>query len=122
MPMTCTGGRARWRKPYATARFTMAATLFQSNPYCRAVPFQLSSRAKIATAFDSAEVTHAVHLPTPLPAHPTTQQPAPESVDVDHHILLGLLHFRHGMGLQSQLLSDKSLYQHLDPLLSGLSL
>jgi hypothetical protein len=33
MPMTCTGGRARCRKPYATARFTMLATLFQFNPY-----------------------------------------------------------------------------------------
>src|ERR1017187_3431716 len=59
MPMTWTAGRARCGKPYFTARFTMVATLFQFNPYWRAVPCQLNSRASVATAFDSAVVTRA---------------------------------------------------------------
>src|ERR1039457_5566438 len=59
MPMTWTAGRARCCKPYFTARFTMVATLFQFNPYWRAVPCQLNSRASVATAFDSAVVTRA---------------------------------------------------------------
>ena len=59
MPMTCTGGRARCRRPYSTARFTIVATLFQFNPYSRAVPCQLNSRASIATALASAVVTRA---------------------------------------------------------------
>src|SRR5215510_7102187 len=37
MPMTGTDGRARWRRPYSTARFTIVATLFQFSPYWRAV-------------------------------------------------------------------------------------
>src|ERR1039457_3873839 len=59
MPMTWTAARARCGKPYFTARFTMVATLFQFNPYWRAVPCQLNSRASVATAFDSAVVTRA---------------------------------------------------------------
>src|ERR1017187_7371802 len=42
MPMTCTGGRARFFNPYCTARFTMLATLFQFKPYWRAVPWRES--------------------------------------------------------------------------------
>jgi hypothetical protein len=34
---------------------------------------------------------------------------------VDDHEAIGLLHFRHGMRLQSQLLSKKRFDQHLDP-------
>ena len=59
MPITCTGGRLRFFNPYCTVRFTMVATLFQFNPYWRAVPCQLNSRASLATAFDSAVVTRA---------------------------------------------------------------
>jgi hypothetical protein len=78
MPMTLTGGRARWRKPYATARFTMVATLFQFNPYWRAVPCQLNSRASLATAFDSAVVTRAQGSAHGKVLHP---QPTPGAFD-----------------------------------------
>jgi hypothetical protein len=53
MPMTRTGGRWRFCRPYCTARLTMLATLFQFSANCFAVPFQLSSRASVATAWDS---------------------------------------------------------------------
>src|SRR5262249_57112159 len=33
-------------------------------------------------------LAHAVHLPAPLPADPATQEPTPQPVDVDDHILL----------------------------------
>ena len=59
MPITCTGGRARYFNPYRTARFTIVATLFQFSPYARAVPCQLNSRASTATALASAVVTRA---------------------------------------------------------------
>src|ERR1035438_1038754 len=59
IPMTWTGGRDRFFNPYCTARFTIVATLFQFSPYWRAVPCQLNSRARLATALDRAEVTRA---------------------------------------------------------------
>src|SRR5206468_2721125 len=58
-PITCTAGRARFFKPYCTARLTIVATLFQFSPYWRAVPCQLNSRASLATAFASDVVTRA---------------------------------------------------------------
>ena len=45
---------------------------------------------------------------------PQRSKTAPQPVDVDDHVLLGLLHLRHGMGFQSQLLSDKCFDEHLD--------
>jgi hypothetical protein len=57
-----------------------------------------------------------VHLSTALPADPASQQSTPQSFDVDDHESIGLLHFRHGMRLQSQLLSEKCFYEHLNPL------
>src|SRR5882724_2820789 len=59
MPITCTAGRARFFKPYCTARWTMVATLFQFSPYWRAVPCQLNSCASVATPFASDVVTRA---------------------------------------------------------------
>jgi hypothetical protein len=45
MPIAWDGGRARCGSPYATARFTIVATLFQFSLYWRAPPpTQLSSR------------------------------------------------------------------------------
>src|ERR1019366_4171436 len=58
---------------------------------------------------------HAVHLAASLPAEPTTQESAPQAIDVDDHESLGLLHLRHGMGLQPQLLSQKRFDEHRDP-------
>ena len=40
----------------------------------------------------------------------------PQLVDVNDQVFLCLLHFRHGMRLQSQLLSEKRFDEHLDPL------
>jgi hypothetical protein len=59
-----------------------------------------------------------MHLPASLPEEPAAQQSTSQPVDVDDHILLGLLHFRHGMRLQSQLLSNERLDEHRDPFLS----
>jgi len=53
-------------------------------------------------------------LTASLPAESTTQQPSPQPVDVDGHVPIRLLHFRHGMRLQSQLLSDERFDEHLD--------
>jgi hypothetical protein len=60
-----------------------------------------------------------VHLPAALSADPATQQPTSQSVDVDDHVPLGLLHFRNRMRLQPQLLSQKRFDEHLDPLPFG---
>jgi hypothetical protein len=57
-----------------------------------------------------------VHLATSLPTDPASQQSTPQSVNVDDHEPIGRLHFRHGMSLQSQLLSEKRFDEHLDPL------
>jgi hypothetical protein len=57
-----------------------------------------------------------------MAANATAQQPLPEAVNVDNHPLLALLHLGHCMGFQSQLLSDKRLYEHLGPILSLLGL
>jgi hypothetical protein len=56
-----------------------------------------------------------VQLPTSLPANPAAQQSTPQPFDVDDHESIGLVHFRHRMLLQSQLLSEKPLDEHLDP-------
>jgi hypothetical protein len=56
-----------------------------------------------------------VHLPAALPADPATQQSPAKPVNVDDQILLCFLHFRHGMRLQSQLLSHERFDEHLDP-------
>jgi len=53
-----------------------------------------------------------------MAANATAQQPLPEAVNVDNHLLLALLHLGHSMGFQSQLFSDKRLYEHLEPILS----
>src|ERR1039457_4181913 len=60
-----------------------------------------------------------MHLPAPLPAESATQQPTSQPVDVDDHVILCILHLGHGMGLQSQLLSDERLDEHLNLFLSG---
>jgi hypothetical protein len=52
-------------------------------------------------------------------AESATQESTPQPVDVDDHALIGLLHFRYGMGLQAQLLSKKCFDEHLDPLPLG---
>jgi hypothetical protein len=44
MPMMRTGGRLRFRRPYWTARLTMAAMLFPFSANCLPVAFRLSSR------------------------------------------------------------------------------
>ena len=62
---------------------------------------------------------YTVHLPTALPADPTTQQPTSQSVDVDDHVPLGLLHSGNSMRFQPQLLSEKRFDEHLDPLPFG---
>src|ERR1039458_3730817 len=53
-------------------------------------------------------------------AHPATQHPTSQSVDVNNQVSLCLLHFRHRMGLQSQLLSHERFDKHLDPAPFGL--
>src|SRR5271157_3694730 len=55
-----------------------------------------------------------MHPPASLSAETATQQPTSQPVDMDDHIPLGFLRLRHGMRLQSQLLSDKRLDEHLD--------
>ncbi len=40
----------------------------------------------------------------------------PQSVDVDDQVPLGLLYFRNGVRLQSQLLSDERFNEHFGPL------
>jgi hypothetical protein len=54
-----------------------------------------------------------------MSADPTTQQPTSQSVDVDDHVPLGLLHSRNLMRFQPQLLSEKRFHEHLDPLPFG---
>jgi hypothetical protein len=54
-----------------------------------------------------------MRLPAPLLAYPATQQPRPQPVDVNDHLLPGLFHFRYSVSFQSQLFSDKRLDEHL---------
>jgi hypothetical protein len=56
-----------------------------------------------------------VHLAAPLPAESPTQKPAAQAVDVDDHESLGFLHLCYGMGLPTQLLSQKRFDEHLHP-------
>ena len=67
----------------------------------------------------------AVHLSTALSADPTTQQPMSQSVDAADLLVARsklLLHFRNSMRFQPQLLSENGVDEHLDPLLSGLTI
>jgi hypothetical protein len=54
-----------------------------------------------------------VNLQASLSANPAPQESLAESVDVHQHALVGLFHLGHGMGFQTQLFSDKRLYEHL---------
>jgi hypothetical protein len=54
-----------------------------------------------------------VHLPASLPADPATQQPLPQSINVNYHLLPGLFDLRHPVSFQGQLFSDKGLDEHL---------
>ena len=67
----------------------------------------------------SEKAADTVHLPAALSADPATQQSTSQSVDVDDHVPLGLLHFRNRMRLQPQLLSQKRFDEHLDSLPFG---
>jgi hypothetical protein len=60
-----------------------------------------------------------MHLPASLSAETATQQPTSQPVDVDDHIPLGFLRLRYSVRLQSQLLSDERLDEHLNLFLSG---
>ena len=48
-----------------------------------------------------------------MSADAAAQQSLAQSLDVNHHALVGLLHFGHGMSFQTQLFSDKGFYEHL---------
>src|SRR5215471_17300085 len=54
-----------------------------------------------------------MHFQAPLAANSATQQPFPQPIDLHHHALGGLLHMGHSMSFQTQLFSDKGLYEHL---------
>jgi hypothetical protein len=54
-----------------------------------------------------------VDLQASLPADPATQQPLPQSVNVNCHLLSGLFDLRHPVSFQTQLFSDKCLDEHL---------
>ena len=58
-------------------------------------------------------LSNIVGLPTSVSANPAAQEALTEPVDVHQHALVGLFHVGHGMGFQTQLLSDKSFYEHL---------
>jgi hypothetical protein len=51
-------------------------------------------------------------------ANPAAQKPLAQPVNVHQHALAGLFHLGHGMGFQTQLFSDKGLYEHLGRVLS----
>ena len=59
-----------------------------------------------------------VNLPAALAANPTAQEPLTQPVDMHQHELVGLFYPGHSMGLQTQLFSDKGLYEHLGSVLS----
>jgi hypothetical protein len=59
-----------------------------------------------------------MNLPAPTSANSASQQPLPQPVDLHHHEFVGLFHLGHGVGCQTQLLSDKRLYEHLGSVLS----
>jgi hypothetical protein len=49
----------------------------------------------------------AMHFQTSLPANPAAQKPLAQPADVHQHVLVGLFHLGHGVGVQTQLFSDK---------------
>jgi hypothetical protein len=59
-----------------------------------------------------------VNLAAPLPTHATAEQAASQPVNLHDHGVVGFFHFRHSMGFQTQLFSDKSFDEHLHWLLS----
>src|SRR5208337_3897413 len=59
-----------------------------------------------------------VNLHTSLSANPATQEPPAQSVDVHQHARIAFFHPGHGVGFQTQLFSDKGLYEHLGRVLS----
>jgi hypothetical protein len=56
-----------------------------------------------------------VNLQAPLSANPAPQKPLSQTVDMHQHALVGLFHLGHGMSFQTQLFSDKGLYEHFGP-------
>jgi hypothetical protein len=54
-----------------------------------------------------------VHLPASLPANSAPQQSIPQAVDGDNHAVFASFDFRHAVGFQAQLFSDKRFNQHL---------
>ncbi|MGQ9636098.1 MAG: hypothetical protein ACUVXB_17885, partial [Bryobacteraceae bacterium] len=54
-----------------------------------------------------------MNLVASLPANPAAQEPLSQPVDMHQHALIGLFHLGYGMGFQTQLFSDKRLYEHL---------
>src|ERR1700680_4917247 len=117
--MIWTGGRARFRRPYSTARFTIVATLFQFSPYWRAVPCQLNSRASTATALDSAVVTRAhgsAQGQSSTPTPPRGQSPPPWTVaqfqsQLPHRDITPLSFFADVMNLQASLPANPAAQQ-----------
>src|SRR4029077_12032324 len=59
-----------------------------------------------------------VNLPAALPANPAAQESFSQPVNMHQHALVSLFHAGHGMGFQTQLFSDKRLYEHLGSALS----
>jgi hypothetical protein len=59
-----------------------------------------------------------VHPQASLPANPAAQQPIPHAVDTDNHALFTGFDFRHPVGFQAQLFSDKRFNEHLGSFLS----
>jgi hypothetical protein len=73
MPTRCTGGRARWRRSYSTARFTIVGTLFQllRKPILAGrFPCQLNPRANPASALNRTVVTRRPRLRSWRVLHP----------------------------------------------------
>jgi hypothetical protein len=62
--------------------------------------------------------TDIVNLAASLPANPAAQKPLSQTVDLYQHVLARLFHTSHGMRFQTQLFSDKRLYEHLGSALS----
>jgi hypothetical protein len=54
-----------------------------------------------------------VHLLASLPANSTAQQPIPQAIDPDDHVLFASFDFGYAVGFQAQLFSDKRFNEHL---------
>jgi hypothetical protein len=59
-----------------------------------------------------------VNLQASLSANPAAQEPLSQPVDMYQHALVGLFYLGHSVGCQTQLFSDKRLYEHLGSILS----